>query len=52
MLLAQNNEAKRLESSMYKKGEEEKKIIQTESSWGFERINGPFDNVVVLGYWL
>ena len=29
--------------------EEEKKIIQTESSWGFERINGPFDNVVVFG---
>ena len=35
-----------------KTSKEQKKIIQTESSWGFERINGPFDNVVVLGYWL
>ena len=28
MLLAQNNEAKRLESSMYKKGEEEKRLFK------------------------
>ena len=60
MLLAQNNEAKRLESieNSLLEGEEEqnkkkKKIIQTESSWGFERINGPFDNTILYwdGYW-